>query len=122
MKTFSEYVTEAKGKTEADVNAAALILLMKFKNHRMASRYGDIQDPEKSPFHKSGRLFSIRDWGKWEVPDDEEDDGDYDWEEPTKETVKAANDLVKQFNREKKPMNASIEEWGEKNWLYVLVK
>ena len=64
--------------------------------------------------------FSVRYLGDWEVPADEEDDGDYDWKVPTAATKKRLDEMVRTFaNR----FGVKIE-WhneGEKNWLGFVV-
>lgn len=65
--------------------------------------------------------FAIRDWGTWQVPAGEEDDGDYDWQEPTPETDKAAEDILKKCEKLFPNVKFHLTA-GEKNWLYVQVE
>lgn len=57
-----------------------------------------------------GNQFSVRNLGNWEVPADEEDDGDYDWKVPTPATAKMFDALAKDFG-------ATWQNDGEKNWI-----
>src|SRR6185369_9022979 len=61
---------------------------------------------------RNGQLsFSVRYLGDWMVPEDEEDDGDYDWKIPTPGTRKKLDALVAKY--------PGTEWWneGEKCWL-----
>lgn len=55
--------------------------------------------------------FSVRYLGDWEVPADEEDDGDYDWKVPTTATRARLDTLVKKYP------GTAWENEGEKCWL-----
>lgn len=54
--------------------------------------------------------FSARYVGYWEVPADEEDDGDYDWKVPTAASRKVLDALVAKHG-------AAWENEGEKCWI-----
>lgn len=58
----------------------------------------------------------VRYFGDWQVPADEEDDGDYDWKEPTPSTRRALDRLVAEVS---KKVNAKIvwQNEGEKCWV-----
>lgn len=59
--------------------------------------------------------FDVRYLGDWEVPADEEDDGDYDWKVPTTATRVMLDALVKRFS-----VAGVTIRWfnqGEKCWL-----
>lgn len=58
-------------------------------------------------------------WG-WEVPEDEEDDGDYDWKRPTAAT-RAKLDALVAARREQIPGLAWRND-GEKCWVTFFVK
>lgn len=65
--------------------------------------------------------LAVRDFGKWVVPDGEEDDGDYDWQVPTANTWKAIEQLVADTKRQF--AGATITPYtGEKNWIYFTVR
>ncbi len=101
-----------------------------FPNHWAAAEYlyrafkpGSYQGEEPAYENWAGKnsiIFSVRGWGQWVVPDDAEDDGDYDWEVMTPKSLKQANDLIEQI-KQKFP---GIEiDWGpeEKNWLFFQI-
>jgi hypothetical protein len=60
--------------------------------------------------------FSARNVGDWEVPADEEDDGDYDWKVPTADTVDRLNTLVNSMGRTH-GVRLTWANDGEKCWL-----
>lgn len=75
-------------------------------------RWCEIQDPELY----GGKLMAdIRHWGQWNVPDDEEDDGDYDWKELDKKSSTSLDKKVKEFAK----LNKVKIEWktGEKEYI-----
>lgn len=100
-----------------DVMDAATFAFNSFTSSRQMKRYSDKDAPSQS---NGGVEFGIRDWGTWQVPADAEDDGDYDWEEPTPETEKAAKEILNKC-KEKFPKREFKIHPGEKNWLYVKV-
>jgi len=64
--------------------------------------------------------MSCRYWGQWEIPDGEEDDGDYDWEVLTSKSRKELYDFTQSMS--KKHKNLLFEAGAEeKNWLNVIV-
>lgn len=60
--------------------------------------------------------FSVRYLGNWEVPADEEDDGDYDWKVPTAATKKMLDEMVATYAG-RFGVKITWENEGEKNWL-----
>lgn len=65
--------------------------------------------------------FGIRDFGQWEMPEGEEDDGDYDWMVPKESTVAK----LKAYLETAKKHHPFIEydfHIGEKSWIYVSIK
>ena len=65
-------------------------------------------------------MIEFRHWGTWEVPADEEDDGDYDWEVPTDATGRAAEKII--ADQRKKFPKFTIEfSFEEKNWMIITV-
>lgn len=88
-----------------------------FKRHPMGRRIYGHNAPEKQG--NGEYMFDVRDWGDWEVPSDEEDDGDYDWKKPTAATRKAYRELAEQQGaRFGVKVEVSVEE---KNWLMIYV-
>lgn len=68
-------------------------------------------------FQYDGEHMGVRYWGNWEVPEGEEDDGDYDWEVPTSDTMTKARKIVADLNG-KIPEGWKLDiQVGEKNWL-----
>lgn len=96
--------------------AAGNELLRLLKSHPKA-RFIEINKPEVS----HGQVMcGVRDFGNWVVPDDVEDDGDYDWEIPTDETLQIVdrikNTVEQEYNVKITP---SVEE---KNWIDFYIK
>lgn len=65
-------------------------------------------------------MFAFRDFGSWEMPEGEEDDGDYDWEVMTSATAKVIQAVITQL-ASKYPGFKFDWQTGEKNWFYVTV-
>lgn len=117
-KTEPKKIDTPSIKKEVDLEHVSNQIYSAFKNHPMGSGIDGTNRPQKQS--KGGYYFDFRDWGMWQVPDDEEDDGDYDHKEPTPETRKAfrelAANLAKQFG-------VLIQAGaGEKNWLEISVR
>lgn len=91
-------------------------LLRTLKSHPKA-RWVTIEKPE---IEGSEVVCAVRDFGDWVVPDDEEDDGDYDWEVPTDATMeiiqKIKTPIEQRFSVKIQP---SVEE---KNWIYFYIR
>jgi hypothetical protein len=102
----------------ASLADAAMAAFKAFKNSSQKQRHSTMDEPAPKG---TSIEFGVRDWGTWQVPADDEDDGDYDWQEPTVTTMEAAkallNGVEKQFPKYKFTMHS-----GEKNWLYISVK
>lgn len=62
--------------------------------------------------------FEVRDWGDWEVPPDEEDDGDYDWKQMTRETSKQLRTIITAARTKYPDFEIGVQS-GEKNWIYI---
>lgn len=77
-------------------------------------RHADIEPIED---YDNGFRFSARYVGDWEVPADEEDDGDYDWKVPTVATRKRLDEIVAMVNKRNPGATVSWENDGEKCWL-----
>jgi hypothetical protein len=72
---------------------------------------------------RNGELtFSVRYIGNWEVPADEEDDGDYDWKVPTVATRKMLDELIARFAKQFPTVQLSWVNEGEKCWLGFYAK
>lgn len=63
----------------------------------------------------------IRGWGNWVVPDDAEDDGDYDWEEPTQKTIEQSRAIVMKIASRHPDVTLELET-SEKNWIIMHAK
>jgi hypothetical protein len=60
-------------------------------------------------------ILSVRYFGNWEVPEDAEDDGDYDWKIPTTDTRRRLDSLVAAFQKQIPGLTWQNE--GEKCWI-----
>jgi len=103
---FSEFITEAIDKK---------LLISKLERElRASSRLTerDVQREDES--------LDVRHWGQWEVPEDEEDDGDYDWEVLTQASAKKLKDLITKFEKENK-CKVNVQT-SEKNWIAFSIK
>lgn len=99
--------------TKATINEAAGYLYTLLKNTKEGRR-ADWQQPKSdSPALVE---FSCRHYGEWEVPEGEEDDGDYDWETPTPFTIKQINDTIKVAGQRYPDFKVDISV-EEKNWI-----
>ncbi|QIG72847.1 hypothetical protein EVB97_307 [Rhizobium phage RHph_Y65] len=63
-------------------------------------------------------LFDVRYWGSWEVPDGEDDDGDYDFEELTNHSYKSLQNIVNPIIKKYPKLNIYYQT-GEKNYITV---
>lgn len=82
----------------------------RLREYRSRDDISDIETDETGTVR-----FSVRYLGDWEVPADEEDDGDYDWKVPTAATARRLDALVVKYN-----VNGVSVTWsndGEKCWL-----
>ena len=66
-------------------------------------------------------MIEFRHWGSWEMPQGEEDDGDYDWEVPTDATGRAAEKIAADL-RKKFPKFTIEFSFEEKKYMMVFVK
>lgn len=66
-------------------------------------------------------IASIRYWGTWEIPDDEEDDGDYDWKELSQSSKKELNDIIQKANKNI-GKNKLEYEISEKDYINISIK
>lgn len=112
-KPIKESVLPVEGGT---IGGAADELYTRLKN----SKEGRMADWVQPNGDTARVEFECRYFGKWVVPDGEVDDGDYDWEVPTPETMKAVEekmDLVRQLY----PKFKFKVETSEKNWLLFTI-
>lgn len=94
-------------KTKTAIEALRLEVL------RCGVRRDDIGVVEE----RDGRFeFAVRYFGDWMVPEDEEDDGDYDWKVPTPSSRRMLDKLVDTFSK-KFGVKLVWENEGEKCWL-----
>lgn len=75
---------------------------------------------KKADYQLEKDSLEVRYWGNWVVPEDEEDDGDYDWKKLDDKSSKELDELIKKFEHDR---NCKIEVDGsEKCWLSFRVK
>lgn len=112
--------------TDEHLKSVASTIIADFQR-KSGARYpsrDDIQGPELEQWGKDNpnhAWVGIRYFGRWEVPADEEDDGDYDWKVPTDETARKVDAIIAE-HQAKNP-NLKIE-WTaeEKEWISVRVR
>ncbi len=104
-------------ETSADLLPAVNALKDALKRHPKRGYGYDVTHE----FTKEGATVEVRDWGNWQVPEGEEDDGDYDWEEMTPASMKDLSAIMDKLEKEF-PMVDFSPQTGEKNWLYVYIK
>lgn len=89
----------------------------KFLGHEFGVKWGQVE-PEYGG--GKGLQFEVRDLGQWRNPPDKHDEEDYDWQEPTPETMKKVKEAVA---RMEKAHGVKIDvDVGEKNWMYFAVR
>lgn len=94
--------------------------LIKIKNLMQGrSRHGQFRDIEEE--HGGWLSFNVRHWGEWEIPQGEEDDGDYDWEELSLESYQILSQIVDAARAEFPSVTISFQT-GEKNWITIQAK
>ena len=81
--------------------------------------YENIEDGHS----RDSKRFEVRYWGKWNVPDDVDDDEayDYDWEELDEEWAKKLSKIISAVNKKYKGLKLSFGT-SEKNWIDVVAK
>lgn len=103
----------------APVQAAYNDLVRAFKSSPLYSRWSTVQQNDG---YKPGSIsFGIRDWGKWVNPQDmpADDSGeDYDWQVPTPETKRAAQQIIDSVSSRYPQLNFYLQT-SEKNWFDV---
>lgn len=85
------------------------------------SRVYQTQDIDSTEY-KGKKTFhgGVRDWGQWKVPDDAEDDGDYDWKVLTPEWSKKLKAFADQTDKKYPNLRIFIST-EEKDWISVQV-
>ena len=64
--------------------------------------------------------LSVRYWGKWEMPEGEEDDGDYDWEVLSRSSQAQLKSVVSKFEKDNK---CKVDyQTSEKNWIEFSIR
>lgn len=109
---FSEFLKEDSVDKKALLSKLKSILLTNQPAGSSKISYSDIQEEADS--------LSIRYWGKWEVPQDEEDDGDYDWEVLSDTSSKKLKEIIDSFEKANK-CKVRVQT-SEKNWIEFNIK
>ena len=63
---------------------------------------------------------SVRDWGTWELPEDCEDEEDYDWEELSESSYNKLQDIIERYRESYKDYEFHFQT-SEKNYIDVRV-
>ena len=117
MKTFKEMLTEGNSNPEV------FKLETEIENFFSKTRGVDVRSEDVKHWHNPKLLSVIaaRHWGKWSVPDGEDDDIDYDWEVLDKSSASMLNSFLKQLGTKypKYSLKFGVEE---KNWINVLIE
>lgn len=115
MQKFTTFLDEAKKPTP---DAAVSEITTFFRQ----GHGSDIRKEDPKFFgSKVLAAVSCRYWGKWVVPDGEEDDGDYDWEVLDTKSSKTLHDFIKGLPKKHKGLKfrASVDE---KNWITIIIE
>lgn len=97
-----------------ETETALQALLHAFIKASRDTNSDDIHQPE--PHGKEGMQAGIRYWGDWQVPEGEDDDGDYDWKEPTPASSARGKALVAEVQKQFPNVELSASA-GEKEWI-----
>lgn len=109
---FSEFLKEDSTDKKALLSKLKSILLMAHPSGALRISKSDIQEEDDS--------LSIRYWGKWEIPEGEEDDGDYDWEVLSDASSKKLKEIIDSFEKTNK-CKVRVQT-SEKNWIEFNIK
>lgn len=111
---WHEDITESSSDTAFNA-AKSLQSLLKRNGSNI-----DFDDIEVTDFNGTKKAdFGVRYFGHWVVPDDAEDDGDYDWKIPTDNTKEKIQKLVRYIMSEYPvKVHWSVEE---KYWIYFSI-
>jgi hypothetical protein len=109
---FSTFLKEANEDKKALLAKLKSALLMGQPAGSAKISGRDIQEEDNS--------LSIRYWGKWEMPEGEEDDGDYDWEVLSAASSKKLKEVITAFEKANK---CKVDcQTSEKNWIECSIK
>jgi hypothetical protein len=108
---FSEFLNEAVDKK---------MLLSKLKSALLMGQPPGSSKIHSSDIQEEDNSLGIRYWGKWEMPEGEEDDGDYDWEVLSAASSKKLKEVITAFEKEHK-CNVMCQT-SEKNWIECSIK
>ena len=109
---FSTFLQESANDKKALLAKLKTALLQGVPSGSPKISTRDIQEEDNS--------LSIRYWGKWEIPEGEEDDGDYDWEVLSDASSKKLKDVITTFE---KANSCKVNcQTSEKNWIECSIK
>ena len=91
------------------------VLLSKFKTAVLQGVPSGSSKISNQDIQEEDDTLNIRYWGKWEIPEGEEDDGDYDWEVLSDTSSKKLKDIITSF--EKANHCKVFCQTSEKNWI-----
>ena len=116
MKTFKEVISEAA------VDPALSKIKSEIEQFFRKTRGVTIQHEDPKHFHNPKAVLAIgaRYWGKWNMPDGENDDEDYDWEELDSTSHSLLKGFLTQLETKYKKYSMSFGA-EEKNWIFVTV-
>ena len=85
------------------------------------AKHSQLSSFHTEEFSPTQHGIAFRHWGVWVMPDGEEDDGDYDWEELSFESSRILDGIVNEA-KALVPADFGIE-WTaeEKNWIHIQV-
>ncbi len=111
-------VNELLEANELDLAHLADQVYDAFKRHPEAKW---VDQTNKPKIDRAGNYqMDFRDWGQWENPSDAEDEEDYDWQELTPKSRKAAAEVCAAMEKTFKGIKVKYGT-GEKNYLEVSV-
>ena len=116
-KHVEESLNESKDATKKAFEA-----LNALRDKMTDGGYLDSDEVEESTLYNGNKCveFAVRHWGKWETPQDAEDDEDYDWQILSQSSIEKLQKLVSEYS---KRYGVDIRfQIGEKNWIYLEVE
>lgn len=131
--TPTQYVAPSPAKSEpiatGNTNemlkiANAVITELQYQNKTLTKFSSFGNDVHKASIQTYGKkqlaVAELRHFGQWEVPQGEDDDGDYDWKVPTDKTQQVVKKVLDGF-RKKYPKYNITSSYEEKEWLTIQV-